>query len=99
MEMNQRLKKYGQAMRLHVLSMPVDPIHLRATGFDGEPVQLCPTNTEQLEALKGPPSTTEGDMQILHSLLDNLHEVLRPDRPIADPEKLIVPFPQMSQST
>merc|ERR1719443_1999066 len=36
-DMQQRLRKYGQAMRLHVLSQPVDPIHLRAERFD----QLC----------------------------------------------------------
>merc|ERR1719253_1349283 len=43
-DMKHRLNKYGQAMRLHVLSQPVDPIHLRAPGFDGEPPQLSTDN-------------------------------------------------------
>merc|ERR1719343_943478 len=51
-ELSQRLKKYGQAMRLHVLSQPVDPIHLRTPGFDNEPLPLCSTNADHFEALK-----------------------------------------------
>lgn len=108
-EMAQRLKKYGQAMRLHVLSQPVDPIHLRAPGFDGEPLQLCPNNAEHFETLKLPssavPSTnatapqgTGGDNRVLTNLLDSLRQVLAPEEPLADPEKLIVPFPPISLS-
>lgn len=93
-EMTQRLKKYGQAMRLHVLSQPVDPIHLRAPGFDGEPLQLCSTNADQFEALRAPPSNSDG--RILNDLLDSLHQVLRPENLNADPERLIVPFPSMA---
>jgi len=94
-EMSQRLKKYGQAMRLHVLSQPVDPIHLRAPGFDGEPLPLCSTNGERFEALQKPPSDG-GDGPMLTDLLGQLHKALRPEEPIADPGKLIVPFPEIS---
>mmetsp|Transcript_25560 Transcript_25560/g.51617 ORF Transcript_25560/g.51617 Transcript_25560/m.51617 type:complete len:247 (-) Transcript_25560:78-818(-) len=93
-EMAQRLKKYGHAMRLHVLSQPVDPIHLRAPGFDGEPLPLCSSNADQIDALKAPPSNNDG--KILGDLLDNLQQVLRPEQPIADPERLIAPFPPIS---
>merc|ERR1712232_979288 len=48
-EMSQRLRKYGQAMRLHVLSQPVDPIHLRAPGFDSEPLHICASNAEKID--------------------------------------------------
>uniref|UniRef100_A0A7S1FA64 PX domain-containing protein n=1 Tax=Noctiluca scintillans TaxID=2966 RepID=A0A7S1FA64_NOCSC len=94
-EMGQRLKKYCQAMRLFVLSQPVDPIHLRAPGFDGEPLQLCASNSEKFDLLKQPP-TGDMDEPLLGGLLDQLHQVLRPDMPIGDPEKLIVPFPKIT---
>jgi len=95
-EMAQRLKKYGQAMRLHVLSQPVDPIHLRAPGFDSEPLPLCPSNAEQLEALRAPPSNNDG--QILSDLLENLQKVLQPEQPLARPEDLIAQFPPVDLS-
>lgn len=93
-EVNQRLKKYTQAMRLHVLSQPVDPIHLRAPVFNSEPLQLCPSNAEQLEALKAPPA--HNDAHLLGELLDDLHQVLQPGQSLVDPQKLIVPFPKVS---
>eukprot|EP00747_Dinoflagellata_sp_TGD_P169437 gnl/TRDRNA2_/TRDRNA2_198414_c0_seq1.p1 gnl/TRDRNA2_/TRDRNA2_198414_c0~~gnl/TRDRNA2_/TRDRNA2_198414_c0_seq1.p1 ORF type:complete len:254 (+),score=45.47 gnl/TRDRNA2_/TRDRNA2_198414_c0_seq1:134-895(+) len=93
-EQQTRLKKYGHAMKLHVLSQPVDPVHLRAPGFDGEPLQLCSTNHERLEQLKMPSATNDGP--VLNDLLDRLHEVLRTDQKICEPEKLIVPFPPIS---
>merc|ERR1712232_1249452 len=83
-EMAQRLKKYGQVMRLHVLSQPVDPIHLRSPAFDTEPMPLCSSNADQFEALKEPAPSASSDAQILSGLLDNLHQVLRPDQPIAN---------------
>merc|ERR1740120_560553 len=85
-EMQMRLKKYNLAMRLHVLSQPVDPIHLRAPGFDDDPVPLSSTNGERFDALKAPYSSSDG--QMLSDLLDRLHEVCRPAQPIADTEKL-----------
>lgn len=94
-EVAQRRKKYGQAMKLHVLSQPVDPIHLRAPGFDGEAMQLCSTNAERFEALQKPPQGV-GDAPLLSELLDKLHEVLTPTELMADPKKLIVPFPDIS---
>jgi len=93
-EIAQRLKKYGQAMRLHVLSQPVDPIHLRAPGFDAEPVALCQSNGEQLEALKSPAPSS--DRQLLNDLLDGVKEVLHPKQPLANKDRLIVPFPSTS---
>eukprot|EP00933_Yihiella_yeosuensis_P029173 TRINITY_DN22864_c0_g1_i1.p1 TRINITY_DN22864_c0_g1~~TRINITY_DN22864_c0_g1_i1.p1 ORF type:complete len:250 (-),score=51.51 TRINITY_DN22864_c0_g1_i1:200-949(-) len=96
-EMAQRLKKYGQAMRLHVLSQPVDPIHLRAPGFDNEPLALCPSNAEHFDSLKVPNSDAAAeDRRLLTDLMDNLHKVLKPAQPLADPNKLIVPFPHVS---
>jgi len=95
-EMTQRLKKYGQAMKLHVLSQPVDPIHLRAPGFDTEPPPLCGTNAERFEALKAAPGSG-GDAAVLKDLMDKLHEVLRPDQQIADADKIIVQFPQIER--
>merc|ERR1712217_515647 len=91
---DQTLKKYCQAMKLHVLSQHVDPIHLRTPGFDTEPLQLCPSNGEQLDALKMPPA--RNDAQILGELLDSLHQVVKPKEPIADPSRLIVMFPKVS---
>merc|ERR1712008_149551 len=86
-ELSQRLKKYGQAMRLHVLSQPVDPIHLRTAGFDSEPMPLCSTNAEHLEALKTPSATNDG--KVLNQLLDSLQEAMQP-------EHLIVAFPTVT---
>lgn len=98
-DMALRLKKYGQAMKLHVLSQPVDPIHLRAPGFDGEPVQLAPSNGESFEALKIPKAAEDGgDAAILKQLLSSLQKVLKPEVPIADPGVLIVPFPEVTIS-
>lgn len=94
-EVAQRRKKYGQAMKLHVLSQPVDPIHLRTPGFDGEPMQLCSSNAERFEILQKPPLGA-GDAPLLSDALDRLHQVLTPEQPIADPKKLIVPFPDIS---
>eukprot|EP00416_Gambierdiscus_australes_P039796 CAMPEP_0171099276 /NCGR_PEP_ID=MMETSP0766_2-20121228/51009_1 /TAXON_ID=439317 /ORGANISM="Gambierdiscus australes, Strain CAWD 149" /LENGTH=236 /DNA_ID=CAMNT_0011558857 /DNA_START=72 /DNA_END=779 /DNA_ORIENTATION=+ len=93
-EMELRKKKYGNAMRLHVLSQPVDPIHLRAPAFDREPLHLCATNAEQLESLKAPPATNDG--KILNDLLDNLQKVVRPEEPLVDTARLIVPFPPLT---
>eukprot|EP00931_Biecheleriopsis_adriatica_P076017 TRINITY_DN49771_c0_g1_i1.p1 TRINITY_DN49771_c0_g1~~TRINITY_DN49771_c0_g1_i1.p1 ORF type:complete len:269 (+),score=60.85 TRINITY_DN49771_c0_g1_i1:69-809(+) len=93
-ETAQRLKKYGDGMRISVLSQPVDPVMLRDLGIDNEPVRLCPSNAEHFEALKEPAANT--DSKLLASALDSLQQVLRPDKAIADPEKLIVPFPQMA---
>lgn len=93
-EVDQRLKKYGQAMKLHVLSQPVDPIHLRTPGFDNDPLQLCSTNADQLDALKSPPA--KNDAVILGTLLDSLHAVVKPSEPVVDPSRLIVPFPKVS---
>jgi len=93
-EMSQRLKKYGQAMRLHVLSQPVDPIYLRTPGFDAEPPPLCPTNAERFDALCTPPAPRGGgDSVMLASLLEELNEVLR--QPIVNEDRLIVPFPPL----
>lgn len=91
-EMSLRLKKYGAAMKLTVLAQPVDPFHLRAPGFDADPVQLCSTNSERFNALCAPPRGG-ADRQMLDTLIGELQEVLRPTTPIADPDKLITPFP------
>ncbi|CAE8614996.1 unnamed protein product [Polarella glacialis] len=92
-EMAQRLKKYGQAMRLHVLSQPVDPIHLRAPGFDNEPLPLCPSNMDHFDALRAPPSAaTTDDSRMLSELLDGLLQILKPEQ-LADADKLVVAFP------
>merc|ERR1712232_521661 len=88
-EMSLRLKKYGTAMKLTVLVQPVDPIHLRAPGFDADPVPLCAQNAEPFEALCAPhPSVA--DRQMLDKVIGELEVVLRPAQPIADPNKLIV---------
>lgn len=93
-DMAQRLEKYGSAMRLHVLSQPVDPIHLRSLTLDVEPVRLCPTNSERFDALVAAPSL--GDGPLLQELMDQLTEALHTDRGIVDPEKLIAPFTPLS---
>jgi len=95
-DMALRLKKYGQAMKLYVLSHPVDPIHLRSPGFDGEPPSLCSTNVENFDALKMP--AAEGDMQFLSGALDRLQDVLKPAQPVADAETLIVQFPKINSA-
>lgn len=94
-EMSLRLKKYGTAMKLTVLVQPVDPIHLRAPGFDADPVQLCAQNAEPFETLCTPhPSVA--DRQMLDNVIGELEEILRPTQPIADPNKLIVAFPPVA---
>jgi len=92
-EMAKRLQKYGQAMKLHILSQPVDPIHLRSARFDSEPLTLCAANADQLEALKTRPADSEKEHgKLLEDLMDSLQQVLQP-QPVDDPEKFIVPFP------
>mmetsp|Transcript_101945 Transcript_101945/g.161131 ORF Transcript_101945/g.161131 Transcript_101945/m.161131 type:complete len:245 (-) Transcript_101945:43-777(-) len=93
-EVQQRLKTYAQAMKLHVLSQPVDPIHLRAPGFDGEPMPLCPSNSERFDALQKPPAAI-GDAVVLSDMLSRIQQSLTPKEPIADAKKLIVPFPDI----
>uniref|UniRef100_A0A7S4UBV6 PX domain-containing protein n=1 Tax=Alexandrium monilatum TaxID=311494 RepID=A0A7S4UBV6_9DINO len=88
-----RNQKYTQVMKAHIHSQPVDPIHLRAPGFDSEPLPLCSANAEHLDTLKAPPSSS--DSKILNSLLDDLQQVLRPDPPIADKDKLTASFPDV----
>jgi len=98
-EMAHRVKVYGQAMRLHVLSQPVDPIHLRGSAFDSDPVQFCAHGADQLESMKSPASNREEDVAILHDLLDGLGEVLNPPQPAemnSTAERLVVPFPPIS---
>merc|ERR1719408_533550 len=68
-EMSQRLKKYGQAMKLHVLSQPVDPIHLRAPGFDTDPAPLCATNADRFDTLCTQPDLNAGDLRVLEDAL------------------------------
>lgn len=97
-EMAQKVKRYGQAMRLHALSQPVDPIHLRAPGFDKEPLQLCSSNGDHFDALKSPVPASASDGRILKDLLDGLQQVLWPPQPITDPERLIVPFPPIDRT-
>lgn len=94
-ETAQRLKKYGDGMRISVLSQPVDPVILRDLGLDSEPVRLCPRNADNFEALKAAPSSSStDDSKLLSGLLDDLREIVRPAKPIADPDKIVVPFPQ-----
>jgi hypothetical protein len=95
-EMAMRLKKYGSAMQLHVLSQPVDPIHMRTPGFDADPVHLCPTNSDQLEKLCTPPPSGGGsEKQLLGDLLDQLCKVARPKESLVDSTKVVVPFPRV----
>mmetsp|Transcript_63530 Transcript_63530/g.113035 ORF Transcript_63530/g.113035 Transcript_63530/m.113035 type:complete len:249 (-) Transcript_63530:62-808(-) len=95
-ETAQRLKKYGDGMRISVLSQPVDPVILRDLGLDSEPVRLCPSNAEHFEALKAPPSASSiNDSKLLSNMLDGLTQVIHPPTPIADPDKMIVPFPHV----
>ncbi|CAK0895362.1 unnamed protein product [Prorocentrum cordatum] len=96
-EVAQRVKKYGQVMRSYVLSQPVDPVHLRASGLDSDPAPLCPGNADQLAALKQPASVA--DAQLLAGLLDGLQPVLKPEQPIASPEDLIAPFPEIPSTS
>mmetsp|Transcript_17607 Transcript_17607/g.40731 ORF Transcript_17607/g.40731 Transcript_17607/m.40731 type:complete len:257 (-) Transcript_17607:98-868(-) len=93
-EMQDRLDKYGRAMKLHVLSQPVDPINLRSPGFDHENIAMCATNSEQFESLLAPPSQKENAAHaaLLTSTLDKLHEVLRTDQPLFDASLLVVDF-------
>eukprot|EP00927_Polykrikos_kofoidii_P034149 TRINITY_DN28995_c0_g1_i1.p1 TRINITY_DN28995_c0_g1~~TRINITY_DN28995_c0_g1_i1.p1 ORF type:complete len:249 (+),score=35.51 TRINITY_DN28995_c0_g1_i1:59-805(+) len=95
-EMALRLKKYGQAMRLHALSQPVDPINLRSPGFTGDPVPLCATNADQFERLCSQPARGGGaDCRVLDSLLNQLCAVARPKKPLVDPKTIVVDFPRV----
>eukprot|EP00440_Ansanella_granifera_P043265 gb/GFBE01046901.1/.p1 GENE.gb/GFBE01046901.1/~~gb/GFBE01046901.1/.p1 ORF type:complete len:250 (+),score=46.37 gb/GFBE01046901.1/:1-750(+) len=94
-ETAQRLKKYGDGMRISVLSQPVDPVILRDLGLDSEPVRLCPSNSEHFEALKAPYAGAD-DRKLLTDALDGVQQVLKPAKPIADPDKLIVAFPHIA---
>merc|ERR1712187_735067 len=90
-EKEQRLAKYRNAMRLHVLSQPVDPIHLRGPSFDTEPLPFVVGGSVEAVKAAGPKAIPEG--QAVMDLLDKLHEVLHTEKAIAKPEKLIIPFP------
>lgn len=91
----QRLVKYRNAMRLHVLSQPVDPIHLRGPSFDTEPLPFAPGGSVEAVKAAGPKRMPEG--QAVMELLDKLHEVLSTDNEIAKPEKLIIAFPPVGR--
>lgn len=97
-ETGKRLKKYGQAMRLQVLSQPVDPIYLRSANFDND-LHLCSTNADQLDALKARPTNNDQEVSdLLENLLDDLQQVLHPTLR-GDPDKLVVPFPPCTASS
>jgi hypothetical protein len=91
-EIQQRRKKYGTAMKLYVFCMPLDPIHLRAPWANSDPVQLCQRNGERFEQLKVAPSPTFGDAPAVNDLANKLAKILRPEKPLADPGRLLVPF-------
>lgn len=93
-DISQRLKRYGQAMQISVLNQPVDPMYLRAPIFDKHPIPSCTSNSTHLDALKLP--TTNDDAQLLSDLMNKLTPLTDPQRVMADPEKLIVPFPPLS---
>mmetsp|Transcript_24900 Transcript_24900/g.55274 ORF Transcript_24900/g.55274 Transcript_24900/m.55274 type:complete len:246 (+) Transcript_24900:80-817(+) len=97
-EIEQRIQKYGNALRLHVLSQPVDPIYLRALGFDADPIPLCPTNGERFDALSAPTGTPD-DSEALTKLLNGIQEVLRPENIKANPDALTSAFPATSFSS
>lgn len=86
-----RLAKYHSAIKLHVLSQPVDPIHFRGPAFDADPLPFAPGGTVESVKVAGPAAMPEA--QAVMDLLDRLDLVLRTDRAYADPKKLIVPFP------
>eukprot|EP00811_Abedinium_folium_P030343 NODE_4854_length_1838_cov_4.981297.p2 GENE.NODE_4854_length_1838_cov_4.981297~~NODE_4854_length_1838_cov_4.981297.p2 ORF type:complete len:244 (-),score=63.03 NODE_4854_length_1838_cov_4.981297:225-956(-) len=96
-DISQRLRRYGQAMKLHVLCQPVDPIHLRAPVFDNHLTTLAPTNGERFEALKAAPLPSSGDAALLEGLHADLRTILVPAEPLADPEKLVIPFPAITE--
>eukprot|EP00812_Abedinium_dasypus_P006152 NODE_1775_length_1065_cov_129.229703.p2 GENE.NODE_1775_length_1065_cov_129.229703~~NODE_1775_length_1065_cov_129.229703.p2 ORF type:complete len:243 (+),score=74.09 NODE_1775_length_1065_cov_129.229703:124-852(+) len=96
-DISQRLRRYGQAMKLHVLCQPVDPIYLRAPLFDNHLATLATTNGERFEALKAAPPPGSGDAALLEGLHANLRAILVPTEPLADPHKLVIPFPTISQ--
>jgi len=95
-EISQRMTKYGHAMRLHVLSQPVDPIHLALPAFNMQPAEFAACSSEQLEQLKAPVGTQ--DTALLSDMLDGLQQVLHTEQLGADPKKLIVDFPSISSS-
>lgn len=90
-EKEQRLSKYRNAMRLHVLSQPVDPIHLRGPSFDTESIPFATGGSVEAVKAAGPSVILEG--RAVMDLLNKLDRVLRTDNVIANPDKLIVPFP------
>eukprot|EP00929_Paragymnodinium_shiwhaense_P043998 TRINITY_DN22578_c0_g1_i1.p1 TRINITY_DN22578_c0_g1~~TRINITY_DN22578_c0_g1_i1.p1 ORF type:complete len:246 (-),score=73.44 TRINITY_DN22578_c0_g1_i1:379-1116(-) len=91
-----RTRKYNQAIRLHVLGQPVDPIHLKRPGYDDEPVQLDPTNSERTATLRKRPESAGGkEGEKMKQCLAQLKDVLKPKKPITDKSKIIVQFPEV----
>mmetsp|Transcript_62229 Transcript_62229/g.131529 ORF Transcript_62229/g.131529 Transcript_62229/m.131529 type:complete len:241 (-) Transcript_62229:112-834(-) len=93
-EITARVKKYGQVMKLHVLSQPVDPIHLRRPDFDLEPVQLSSGNN--LETLRLPPHVDQADID---HLLETFTKCKKAVTTIPDDVKeddMVVAFPNLT---